>query len=118
MSRACHQIGNVMNFRFFGINMLAEEGAGWFPGEELKEHYGLGDYQDSKLEGLLLGHKSDGREGILCSTIPPYVKANGSDGKGGALKANNSGNSEEDDEEAGICMVQVTTTTANNSEKH
>lgn len=80
---------------------MPEEGAGWFPGEELKEFYGLGDYEDSKFESLILGHKPDGTEGILRPSIPPYVKLNGADGKGGK-----SGNSEDDDdEEAGICMT-------------
>ena len=65
---------NSYFLRAFGLSFLPEEGAGWFPGDELKEFYSLGDYEDSKLESLLLGHKSDSSEGILCSTIPPYVK--------------------------------------------
>ena len=49
----------------------------------MKEHYSLGEYEDSNLERILLGHKPDGREGIIFSSIPPYVRTNGADGKGG-----------------------------------
>ena len=31
---------------------------------------------------MLLGHKPDGREGLLFPSIPPYVQKNGADGKG------------------------------------
>ena len=58
------------------VSMLTEEGPGWFPEPELKEFYSLGEYNDSKWEEKLLGHKKDGKEGIIFSTIPPYVKAN------------------------------------------
>ena len=87
---------NFTNYRACGISILPEEGAGWFPGDELKEFYSLGDYEDTKMETLLLGHKSDGSEGILFSKIPPYVKENGQNGKGKT--------SPTDDEEVGICM--------------
>ena len=80
-------------FRAFGVQMLADEGPGWFPEPELKEFYGLGDYQDSILEEKILGHKKNGEEGILISTVPPYVKAN--------AKAKN----EEDEEEGGINII-------------
>ena len=62
--------------------MLAEEGPGWWPDVDLIEHYGLKDYEDSKWESMLLGHKPDGREGLLFPSIPPYVQKNGADGKG------------------------------------
>ena len=69
-------------FRLFGVNLLAEEGPGWWPDVDLIEHYGLKDYEDSKWETMLLGHKPDGREGLLIPSIPPYVQKNGADGKG------------------------------------
>ena len=62
--------------------MLAEEGPGWWPDVDLIEHYGLKDYEDSNWESMLLGHKPDGREGLLFPSIPPYVQKNGADGKG------------------------------------
>ena len=65
-----------MIFRLFNVSFLTEEGPGWFPEPELKEFYSLGEYTDSKWEEKLLGHKKDGKEGIIFSTIPPYVKAN------------------------------------------
>ena len=83
----------ILSFRAFGVQMLADEGPGWFPEPELKEFYGLGDYQDSILEEKILGHKKNGEEGILISTVPPYVKAN--------AKAKN----EEDEEEGGINII-------------
>ena len=56
---------------------MPDEGPGWFPGDELKEFYQLSnEYEDSKWEGIVMGHKSDGREGILFSTLPPYIKEN------------------------------------------
>ena len=42
-------------YRCAGINLLPEEGPGWWPDVDLIEHYKLGDYQDSKLEQLILG---------------------------------------------------------------
>ena len=69
-------------FRLCGLNLLAEEGPGWWPDVDLIEHYGLKDYEDSKWEIMLLGHKPDGREGLLFPSVPPYVKKNGADGKG------------------------------------
>ena len=69
-------------FRLCGVNLLAEEGPGWWPDVDLIEHYGLKDYEDSKWETMLLGHKPDGREGLLIPSIPPYVQKNGADGKG------------------------------------
>ena len=71
-------------FRLCGVNLLAEEGPGWWPDVDLIEHYGLKDYEDSKWETMLLGHKPDGREGLLIPSIPPYVQKNGADGKGNA----------------------------------
>ena len=65
--------------------MLAEEGPGWWPDVDLIEHYGLKDYEDSKWETMLLGHKPDGREGLLFPSIPPYVQKNGADGKGNRI---------------------------------
>lgn len=89
-------------YRLCGISILPEEGAGWFPGDELKEFYGLGEYEDSKMESLILGHSSDGSEGTFCKTIPPFVKRNGADGKGNGVKSTI--NSDED-EEVGICIT-------------
>jgi solute carrier family 6 amino acid/orphan transporter-like 15/16/17/18/20 len=66
----------VALLRLFNVSFLTEEGPGWFPEPELKEFYSLGEYTDSKWEEKLLGHKKDGKEGIIFSTIPPYVKAN------------------------------------------
>ena len=41
-------------FRAFRVNLLQEEGPGWWPDDLLKEHYSLGEYEDSTLERLLL----------------------------------------------------------------
>ena len=76
--------------------MLAEEGPGWFPEPELKEFYSLGDYEDSQWEKNLLGHREDGNEGIIWSSIPPYVKANAK------MK-------DEEDEEGGINIIAAST---------
>jgi len=75
----------VAALRLCGVNLLAEEGPGWWPDVDLIEHYGLKDYEDSKWETMLLGHKPDGREGLLIPSIPPYVQKNGADGKGGGV---------------------------------
>jgi len=72
----------VAGLRLCGVNLLAEEGPGWWPDVDLIEHYGLKDYEDSKWETMLLGHKSDGREGLLFPSVPYYVQKNGADGKG------------------------------------
>jgi len=72
----------VAGLRLCGINLLAEEGPGWWPDVDLIEHYGLKDYEDSKWETMLLGHKPDGREGLLFPSVPYYVRKNGADGKG------------------------------------
>ena len=97
-------IDKMAFFRACGITFLPEEGAGWFPGDELKEFYELGEYKDSKLESIFLGHRGDGREGLICSTIPPYVRE--------ANKLNS--NSEDEDEEQGI---GITINSASNSKK-
>ena len=79
---------------------MPDEGPGWFPGDELKEFYNLGEYEDSKLEGIFMGHESDGREGICFKTIPPYIKESTNQRKG----------SKDEDEEEG--MIQITASTS------
>ena len=64
------------------MNLLAEEGPGWWPDVDLIEHYDLKDYEDSKWETMLLGHKPDGQEGLIFPSVPYYVRKNGADGKG------------------------------------
>jgi hypothetical protein len=69
-----YRYAHIIN-RLCGVTFLPEEGPGWFPGEELKEHYGLGEeYEVSKLERYLLGFRNDGREGIIYPTVPMYVQ--------------------------------------------
>jgi len=92
--------------RLAKVNLLPLEGPGWWPDDLLKEHYSLGEYEDSKLETLLLGHKPDGREGIFFPSVPPYVQANGADGKGGGdVEARSKSPPEmEFDDEPGLTM--------------
>ena len=56
------------------------------------------------MERLVLGHQNDGSEGILCSTIPPYVKTVNK-------------RAAEDEEEDGITMVSFKRTTDPSNEK-
>ena len=92
--------------------MLQDEGPGWWPDDDLKEHYKLGDYEDSQLEKILLGHKPDGREGLFIPSVPPYVKANGADGKGGGDVVNKTPPNGEDDDEQLITMEATSTPAA------
>ena len=83
LSKIYYLVKTPLFSRVFKVNLLPLEGPGWWPDDLLKEHYSLGEYEDSNLERILLGHKPDGREGIIFSSIPPYVRTNGADGKGG-----------------------------------
>lgn len=52
------------------MTVLGPEKAGWFPADELKVHYSIGEHKITRMERLLFGFREDGSEGVLFPTFP------------------------------------------------
>ena len=64
------------NCRRIGKTFIPHEGAGWFPEEDLREHYGLQKgHNIPKNEKTLFGYRDDGSEGIVLPTFPRIATA-------------------------------------------
>ena len=62
--------------RRIGKTFIPHEGAGWFPEEDLREHYGLQKgHNIPKIEKSLFGYRDDGSEGLVLPTFPRIATA-------------------------------------------
>ena len=64
-------MNSYLHFRRIQKSFIPHEVKGWFPEDELREHYGLPKNREStKIEKQLFGFRDDGREGLLVPTFP------------------------------------------------
>jgi hypothetical protein len=58
----------LLSSRAFGISLLNPEAPGWFPDDELRQHYDLPEHKLTWAERHIFGIREDGTEGIFFPT--------------------------------------------------